>query len=136
MASIATRMMADEPAVRTPKEILIVGQGSSGTIALTAAAMDDRVSQVLIQNSLGTFVDDKKYNGPRLGLLVPGLLRDAGDISHIAAMIAPRSVQIENPVSASGTSLSRDAASKSLQFCADVYTKLGAADAFVITTAN
>jgi dienelactone hydrolase len=119
-----------------PKEILIVGQGSSGTIALTAAAMDDRISQVLIQNSLGTFVDDKKYNGPRLGLLVPGLLRDAGDIGHIAAMIAPRFVQIENPVSASGTSLSRDAASESLQFCVDVYTKLGAAEALVITTAN
>ena len=119
-----------------PNEILIVGQGSSGPIALTTAAMDDRVSQVLVQNSLGTFVDDKKYNGPRLGLLVPGLLRDAGDIGHIAAMIAPRSVTIENPVSASGTSLSRDAASQSLQFCADVYTKLGAADALVINTAN
>jgi dienelactone hydrolase len=119
-----------------PNDVLIVGQGSSGTIALTAAAMDDRVSRVLIQNSLGTFIDDKKYNGPRLGFLVPGLLRDVGDIAHIAAMIAPRSLQIENPVSPSGGSLPRDAASKSLQFCADVYTKLGAADAFVITTAN
>jgi dienelactone hydrolase len=119
-----------------PNEILIMGQGSSGTIALTAAAIDDRVSQVVIQNSLGTFVDDKKQNGPRLGLLVPGLLRDVGDIGHIAAMIAPRSVTIENPVSASGSSLSRDAASTSLQFCIDVYMKLGAAEALVITTAN
>lgn len=119
-----------------PNEILIMGQGSSGTIALSAAAIDDRVSQVVIQNSLGTFVDDRKPNGPRLGLLVPGLLRDVGDIGHIAAMIAPRSVTIENPVSASGASLSRDAASTSLQFCIDVYMKLGAAEALVITTAN
>lgn len=117
-----------------PKDVLIVGQGSSGTIALTSAAIDDRVTRVHVQNSLGTFVDDQKYNGPRLGMLVPGLLRDVGDIAHIAAMIAPRSLQIENPVSASGVLLSREAAVQSLQFCSDVYTKHGAADAFVLMT--
>lgn len=115
-----------------PKEILITGQGSSGTIALTSAAIDDRISQVHIQNSLSTFVDDQKFNGPHLGMMVPGLLRDVGDIAHIAAMIAPRSVRIENPVFASGSRLSKTATQKSLKFCTEVYAKIGVPDALNI----
>ncbi len=119
-----------------PKEILLRGAGSSGTIALTSAAIDDRISHVHIQNSLATFVDDQKFNGPRLGMLVPGLLRDVGDIGHIAAMIAPRKLMIENPVSAAGHPLSKEASLSALQFCSEVYKTLGATEAFVITTAD
>lgn len=115
-----------------PKEILIFGQGSSGTIALTSAAIDDRISRVHVQDSLATFVDDQKYNGPHLGLLVPGLMRDVGDISHVAAMIAPRSVTIENSRTASGNPLAKETTQKSLKFCKDVYSKLGAADELAI----
>jgi hypothetical protein len=81
-------------------------------------------------------VDDQKFNGPRLGMLVPGLLRDIGDIGHIAAMIAPRKLTIEKPVSASGRSLSGEASLPALKFCSDIYKTLGAADALVITTAD
>jgi hypothetical protein len=119
-----------------PKEILICGTDSSGTVALTSAAIDDRISKVHLQSSLGTFVDDQKFNGPRLGMLVPGLLRDIGDIGHIAAMIAPRKLTIEKPVSASGRSLSGEASLPALKFCSDIYKTLGAADALVITTAD
>ena len=121
---------------KLPKEILICGAGSSGTIALTSAAIDDRISQVHIQSSLGTFVDDQKFNGPRLGMLVPGLLRDVGDIGHIAAMIAPRKLTIENPVSPAGRPLSKEASLSALQLCSDVFKTLGTADALVITTAD
>ena len=119
-----------------PKEILICGAGSSGTIALTSAAIDDRISQVHIRSALGTFVDDQKFNGPRLGMLVPGLLRDVGDISHVAAMIAPRKLTIENPVSASGRPLSKEASRLALQFGSNVYKTLGTTDALVISTAD
>lgn len=119
-----------------PKEVLIVGQGSSGTIALASAAIDVRISSVLTRNSLATFVDEGKFSGPRLGLLVPGLLRDAGDIGHIAAMIAPRPLRIENPVLASGASLPLDAASKPMSFCIAVYDRWDAGNAFTVTTAN
>ena len=119
-----------------PKDILICGAGSSGTVALTSAAIDDRISQSHVQSSLGTFVDDQKFNGPRLGMLVPGLLRDVGDISHIAAMIAPRKLTIENPVSAAGRSLSQEASLSALQFCSNVYKTLGTTDALVIKAAD
>ena len=119
-----------------PKDILICGASSSGTVALTSAAIDDRISQVHIQSALGTFVDDQKFNGPRLGMLVPGLLRDVGDISHIAAMIAPRKLTIENPVSAAGRSLSQEASLSALQFCSNVYKTLGTTDALVIKAAD
>jgi dienelactone hydrolase len=121
---------------KLPTDILIIGQGSSGTIALTSAAIDDRISRVKIQKSLATFVDDQKYNGPRLGLFVPGLLRDVGDIDHIAAMIAPRPLTIENSVTASGSPLTQDATEKSLRFCRSVYAKLSATEALAITTAD
>lgn len=117
-----------------PKEILITGHGSSGTIALTSAAIDHRISRVHLRNSMATFVDDKKYNGPRLGLMVPGLLRDVGDIGHIAALIAPRPLTIENSLAASGGPLSNATAHDSLKFCREVYSTFGVADALAITT--
>lgn len=133
---VRTLDVLENQAGKLPKDILICGTGSSGTIALTSAAIDDRISAAHIQSSLGTFVDDQKFNGPRLGMLVPGLLRDVGDIGHIAAMIAPRQLTIEKPVSASGKLLSGEASRSALKVCSDVYKTLGRADAFVITTAD
>ena len=99
-----------------PKEVAIVGFNSSGVIALTAAALDKRVSHVMAFDSLATFVSDQPYRGQRLGLMVPGLLRDVGDVGHIAALIAPRRVTIYGGVNATSGQLSL----QSLQGCYSV----------------
>ena len=88
-----------------PKEVAVVGINSSGVIAITAAAMDNRISHAMTFDSLATFVSDQPYRGQRLGLMVPGLLRDVGDIGHLVALIAPRKVTIFGGVTPTGDQL-------------------------------
>ncbi len=111
-----------------PHEIAILGINSSGTIALTAAALDSRISHAMTFDSLTSFVSDKPYRGQRLGLLVPGLLRDVGDIGHIAALIAPRKVTIHGGVNASGEQLDFEAMQKNYSITSKTFSTLNVPD--------
>jgi hypothetical protein len=85
-----------------PRETTLVGIGPGGLVALTAAAVDPRVAKVVAVGSLASFVSDEPYRGQRLGVMVPGLLREVGDVAHLAALIAPRRVVIAGGVSGGG----------------------------------
>ena len=88
-----------------PKEIAVVGIGTAGPVALCAAALDDRISHAMTVDSLASYVTDEPYRGQRLGLMVPGILKEVGDIAHIAALIAPRQVTIAGGVNGGGKAL-------------------------------
>src|SRR5262249_41900379 len=77
-----------------PREPALIGLGPGGLVALAAAATDPRISKVAGVESLASFVSDEPYRGQRLGVIVPGILRDVGDIPHLAALVAPRRVVI------------------------------------------
>ena len=77
-----------------PRETALVGVGPGGLVALAAAATDPRVSRVAAVGTLASYVSDEPYRGQRLGVIVPGLLRDVGDVPHIVALVAPRRVVI------------------------------------------
>jgi cephalosporin-C deacetylase-like acetyl esterase len=84
-----------------PKEITLIGNRSGGTVALCAAALDDRITRVVTINSLASYVTEQPYSGQRLGLMAPAIVRDVGDIAHLAALIAPRPVLIAGGVTGS-----------------------------------
>ena len=88
-----------------PHELQVCGSGSAGVIALCAAALDERISHAMTLNSLASYVTDEPYRGQRLGLMAPGILRDVGDIAHLAALVAPRAVTISSGVTGSGKPL-------------------------------
>jgi dienelactone hydrolase len=111
-----------------PAETILVAQGSSAVIGITAAALDTRVSAVTAINGLASFASDRPYRGQRLGVMVPGLLRDVGDIDHIAALIAPRPVSVIGAVNGAGEAVSTEAIEASLLYCREVYARHGAAD--------
>jgi hypothetical protein len=119
-----------------PKEVMIVGNGSSGIIALTAAAIDERVTHAVTFDSLASYVTDKPYRGQRLGILVPGLLRDVGDVGHLAALVAPRSLTIYGGVNGAGESLSKAAIQTAYQHTTDVYSALNVQPKLNIVTAK
>ena len=81
-----------------PKEITIIGTRSAGLVGLCAGALDERITQVAMVNSLTSYVTDQPYVGQRLGLMVPAILRDVGDVAQIAALLAPRPVVIAGGV--------------------------------------
>ena len=88
-----------------PHDVLVIGRGSSAVLALCVAALDERITRVKALEPLATFVTDKPFRGVRLGLMVPGILRDFGDVSDIAALVAPRPVTIVGGIDGTGVKL-------------------------------
>ena len=78
-----------ENSPQPPVEVACVGVGPAGAVAVCAAALDERIQRVAAVNMLSSLVTDVPYEGQRLGILVPGILRDVGDISHLVSLVAP-----------------------------------------------
>jgi cephalosporin-C deacetylase-like acetyl esterase len=86
-----------------PKRIVVIGEGPAGLVALCAAATDSRITGVAAVGSLASYVSDTPYQNQRLGIIVPGILRDVGDVGHLAALVAPRRIVLAGGVSGDGT---------------------------------
>ena len=85
--------------------IFVIGEGPAGLVALCAAATDKRITKAAAVGTLASYVSDEPYVNQRLGLMAPGILRDVGDVAHIAALAAPRRVVIAGGVSGGGKPL-------------------------------
>ena len=112
---------------KLPSEVMLVGNGTAGPVALCAAALDERITHAVTINSLASYVTDEPYRNQRLGLMVPGILRDVGDIPHIAALIAPRKVKIVGGVTGGGKSIHGDDLLKQFRATQEVFAKHSAA---------
>lgn len=115
-----------------PAETVIVGRGSSAVIGIAAAAVDQRLSAVTVLNGLTSYESERPYRGQRLGIMVPGLLREVGDIDHLAALMAPRPITVQGGVNGAGEALSLPAIEATLLFCREVYALHGAADRLTV----
>ena len=85
--------------------VTVIGDGPAGLVALCAAALDERIAHTIIIGSLASYISDVPYTNQRLGLMAPNMLREAGDIPHLAALIAPRKLTIAGAVHGSGKAL-------------------------------
>ena len=72
---------------------------------MAAAAMDSRLSRVATLGTLSSYVSSAPYQGQRLGIMVPGILREVGDLPHLAALLAPRRLVMAAAVDGSGRKL-------------------------------
>jgi sugar lactone lactonase YvrE/cephalosporin-C deacetylase-like acetyl esterase len=101
------QLLAETPYAKGA-EVVVVGEGPAGLVALCAAATDKRITKVAAVNTLASFVTDAPYTNQRLGTLAPGILRDVGDVAHLAALCAPKRVVIAGGVNGSGKALTAD----------------------------
>jgi hypothetical protein len=69
-------------------------------------------------------VSDEPYRQQRLGILVPGLLRDVGDVSHVAALVAPRPLTITSAVLGSGKPAPIVRLRQAFEYTRDAYESL------------
>jgi sugar lactone lactonase YvrE/cephalosporin-C deacetylase-like acetyl esterase len=115
-------------------EIILIGEGPAGIVALCAAATDKRITKVVAVDTLASFVTDEPYTNQRLGTLAPGILRDIGDVGHIAALCAPKPVVIAGGVSPGGKALKADELAAAYAPASAVFKLLGKEKNFVITT--
>ncbi|MBN9118319.1 MAG: SMP-30/gluconolactonase/LRE family protein [Planctomycetes bacterium] len=119
---------------KLPRDVVVIGEGSAGLVALCAAATDKRVTKVATVDTLASFVTDEPYTNQRLGLMAPGILRDVGDVGHIAALCAPKRVVIAGGVSAGGRALKPDELAAAYEPAAKVFKLLGREKNLVLTT--
>lgn len=115
-----------------PSDVLVVGARSSGVAALTAAAIDSRISQVRAINAIASYATNRPYRGVRLGVMVPGILKEFGDIEDIAALVAPRQVAISGGTDGVGSPLDQNSLSKHYANVRRVYELLDATTAFKV----
>jgi cephalosporin-C deacetylase-like acetyl esterase len=115
-----------------PHDILVVGRGSSGLVALCAAALDERITRVKTIDSLVSYATHAPYRGWRLGLMVPGILRDFGDVTDIAALVAPRAVTIVGGVTGAGLAVDHAALTGEFATAKRVFTLLDVPNVFVV----
>ncbi|WP_439630283.1 SMP-30/gluconolactonase/LRE family protein [Gemmata sp.] len=119
---------------RTEAGVVVVGEGPAGLVALCAAATDKRITKVAAVNALTNFVTDAPYTNQRLGTLAPGILRDVGDVWHLAALCAPRRVVIAGGVLPDGATATGDQVAKSYVLAHRAFAPTGNEKDFVITT--
>ena len=124
--------MTEQGRWRRPPEVVVVGEGPAGLVALTAAATDPRITKVAAVGTLASFVTDVPYQNQRLGTFAPGILRDVGDVAHLAALTAPRRVVIAGGVGPTGAPLPGGAVREAYRPAREVWDALGARNEFVI----
>jgi sugar lactone lactonase YvrE/dienelactone hydrolase len=117
-----------------PAAFVVLGDGPAGLVALCAAAMDKRITQVVALNTLASFITDEPYTNQRLGTLAPGILRDVGDVGHLAALCAPKRVVIAGGVSGGGKMLTPGELATAYEPATRAFKLLGKEKDFVLTT--
>jgi hypothetical protein len=110
----------------------MIGQGPAGLVALAAAALDERITKVAAVGTLASYVSDEPYVGQRLGVMASGIVREVGDVAHLAALAAPRRVVIAGGVAGNGKPLTGEQLRAAYRPAAQVQELLKAAKELVI----
>lgn len=114
------------------KQITVVGIGPAGLAALCSGAIDSRIDRVVTVGALASFISDAPYEKHRLGMFPNGILRDVGDIAHIASMVAPRRLMIVGGVDGVGAPLEQPDLERQFKFTSQVYSLETKSDRFDI----
>jgi hypothetical protein len=93
------------------------------------------VSRVAAVGALASYVSDEPYRGQRLGVIVPRILLDMGDVPHLAALVAPRRVVIVGGVSGGGQGLDAGLLRKAYEPAARAFGLLGSSGAIKLLDA-
>ena len=106
---------------KTTPSLTVIGLGSAGMIALGVGIYDGRVDRVVDVQGLTSFRTETPYTGQWMGLFAPGILRDAGDIPQLSALLAPRKLVIAGGVNGDGTPLAPDVLADAWQDTRSIY---------------
>ena len=105
------------------------------TDAQCSAACDQRITGVVTAGMLASYVTEEPYQGQRLGIMAPGILRHAGDVGQLAALVAPRRCVVAGGVTGDGKPGDAAALRDAFAFTQSAYRIEGAPDALRILPA-
>ena len=112
----------------------LVGLGSAGVVAVAAAVVDRRIADVVSIGTPASVISDAPYGFGHMGILVPGSLKDIGDLPQVMSLLAPRRLTVVNPMSPTGKPLGNKSATEALRHPLVTYRTLGAASKIVVST--
>lgn len=117
--------------------VRVVGFGQAGVLAILAGAVfGKKIEAVAAVDVLSSFVTPTGFaDKTRMGMLVPGILR-AGDVPHLAALIAPRRLVIAGAVTPEGKKLDRKGTEAAFAYTARIYAALKAVKALTVGEAG
>jgi len=107
------------------REIAVVGIGPAGVPALCASALDARIGRLITIDSLASYVTDQPYQGQRLGIMIPRILPEVGDIAHLAALSQAGRIVIAGGVRGNGNPLTAEELRSTYQPASDVAARTG-----------
>jgi dienelactone hydrolase len=112
--------------------LILVAEGINGPVALHVAALDTRVSEVVIEKSIVSWENIVRTPIARaLEHVVPGALQ-IYDLPQLAALIAPRPLTLRGVVDATGKAMPLEDVEAAYRVCRQQYEKLGAGKNFRI----
>lgn len=109
----------------------LVGVGPMGVVALAAAALDPRIDAVALVKAPITLVSPDSWKGIPMGILAPNLF-DAGDIGHLAALMAPRRLVLAAGVEPTGSTAPVSRIEEAWSLTRSVYSTLKAPERLTI----
>lgn len=110
---------------KLPCQVDLVGRGPAGLVALAAGTLDDRIHRVAMDGTLVSYVSEHPYRGQRLALMVPGILREVGDVPHWAACLAPRPLIVAGGVRGNGERVPDDQVPQFFEYTRNRYQAFG-----------
>jgi hypothetical protein len=115
----------------------LIATGSTGPIALHAAALDHRIKSVVIERSVISWsaVVRSKLCYNQLSNVVPGAL-EYYDLPDLAALIAPRPLTIRAPVDPLGKPVSQAELEAAYSKCRAAYNRLNADKNLILEAAK
>ena len=114
------------------QEVVLVGIHSGAMIAITSGIFDQRVTKVAALNPLCSFVPNHPFDHDRLGILVPGILKEVGDVSHLCGLLAPKKLLVASGHLADGKLLELSSLEKELSPARQSYGWSGAENDFKV----
>jgi hypothetical protein len=109
------------------RTLSLYGEGPAGPVMLHAAALDDRIQRVVVENSLTSYrmIVDQPVHRNVSEVVIPGVLRKY-DLGTLLLAIYPRSVEVLNPKDAMGEPVAEADWRKMMSYVLQSESKLGA----------
>jgi dienelactone hydrolase len=127
LQSLLDTLCEEPPLGADQTRVILAGVGAGGLAAVLTAARDERVYAVASIEMLASFATAERPQGHRMVYFVPHLAT-AGDLPHLAALVAPRRLLLVAPRTLQGRPLGADEAARLFAFTRKVYALYGLAE--------
>jgi len=114
-------------------KLSIWGEETGGLLALYVSSLDNRIRKVVVSGILSSYVFEGGVGNQPLWVFIPDILNHA-DIAQVAALTAPRTLIIANPIDGAGHPLSLSDAQTELRWTTEAYDLLDAENSISILT--